>query len=162
MSDRVYRPLVHAEVFTIATTGGVDDNRLLSMAAGGWERCEIAAFPAHVNVVLVGLIVYAPEDCGRSHVVSFSVEGSDGNTGSLGTMQIDPSTAAAVVKTPFAYPITLRVLGPVVLSLTATVEGGPTFGPTQFEVRRKAIRTGNGGPDGAAAADELDPLDWLA
>ena len=153
---------MHAEVFTIARSGGVDENRLLSMDAGGWERCEIAAFPADVNLVLIGLIVYSPEEFGRSHVVSFSVHGSDGNTGSLGTMQIDRSNAGAVVKTPFAYPITLRVLGPVVLSITATVEGGPTFGPTQFEVRRKAVRRDEGGPDGAAAADELDPLDWLA
>ena len=131
------------------------------MTAGGWERCEIAEFPAHVNLVLIGLIVYAPEDCGRPHVVNFSVHGSDGKTGSLGTMPIEPSNAAAVVKTPFAYPITLRVLGPVVLSLTATVEGGPTFGPTQFEVRRKAAPLADGGPDGVVAEDELDPLDWL-
>lgn len=153
---------MHAEVFTIANTGGVDENRLLSMAGGGWERCEIARFPADVDLVLVGLIVYAPEDCGRSHVINFSVHGSDGQTGSLGTMLVDRSNLATVVKTPFAYPITLTVLGPVVLSLTATVESGPTFGPTQFEVRRRVARTDDRGPDDATAADEADGLDWLA
>lgn len=153
---------MHAEVFTIAKTGGVDENRLLSMAAGGWERCEIAEFPAQVNLVLIGLIVYSPEEYGRSHVVSFSVHGSDGRTGSLGTMRIDRSNAAAVVKTPFAYPITLTVLGPVVLSLTATVESGPTFGPTQFEVRRRDTGGDVRGPQGSPAAAELDALDWLA
>ena len=153
---------MHAEVFTIANTGGVDQNRLLSMAGAGWERCEIPEFPAQVNLVLIGLIVYAPEDCGRSHVVNFSVQGSDGQTGSLGTMLVDRSSVATVVKTPFTYPITLTVLGPVVLSLTATVESGPTFGPTQFEVCRRDIRTEDRGPDGSTAADEVDELDWLA
>lgn len=153
---------MHAEVFTIADTGGVDENRLLSMAGGGWERCEIAEFPAEINLVLIGLIVYAPEDCGRSHVVNFSVQGSDGQTGSLGTMLVDRSNVATVVKTPFAYPITLTVLGPVVLSLTATVESGPTFGPTQFEVRARDTQRGDRGPDGATAADEVDGVDWLA
>lgn len=153
---------MHAEVFTIADTGAVQENRLLSMTGGGWERCEIGEFPAQINLVLVGLIVYAPEDCGRSHVVNFSVQGSDGQTGSLGTMLVDRSNLATVVKTPFAYPISLTVLGPVVLSLTATVESGPTFGPTQFEVRRREVRRDDLGTGGSAAEDELDPLDWLA
>ena len=148
---------MHAEVFTIADAGGVDETRLLSMAGGGWERCEVAEFPAQVDLVLVGLIVYAPEDFARSHVVNFSVTGSDGQTGSLGTMLVERSDAAAVVKTPFVYPITLTVLGPVVLSLSATGESGPTFGPTQFEVR--AARTDEpGDADGAAPASGLD---WL-
>ena len=151
---------MHAEVFTIANAGGVDEHRLLSMAGGGWERCEIAEFPGQVDLVLIGLIVYSPEECGRSHVVNFSVQGSDGQTGSLGTMLVERSTAAAVVKTPFAYPITLTVLGPVVLSLTATVEGGPTFGPTQFEVRRPQSDEprDTGDADGAAPASDFD---WL-
>ena len=153
---------MHAEVFTIANTGGVDDNRLLSMAGGGWERCELAEFPADVNLVLIGLIVYSPEECGRSHVVHFSVQGSDGQIGSLGSILVERSDAATVIKTPFAYPITLRVLGPVVLSLTATVESGPTFGPTQFEVRGRDTRTDDRGSDGSTAADESDGLDWLA
>lgn len=153
---------MHAEVFTIANTGGVDENRLLSMAGGGWERCEVAEFPADVNLVLIGLIVYAPEDCGRSHVVNFSVQGSDGQTGSLGTMLVDRSNVASVVKTPFAYPITLTVLGPVVLSLTATVESGPTFGPTQFEVRHRDTRSDDRTPDGSPATGASDELDWLA
>ena len=152
---------MHAEVFTIANTGGVDENRLLSMAGGGWERCEIAEFPAQVNLVLIGLIVYSREECARSHVVNFSVEGSDGQIGSLGTILVERSNVATVVKTPFAYPITLRVLGPVVLSLTATVESGPTFGPTQFEVRARATGSDDRGPVEATAADELDGFDWL-
>ena len=152
---------MHTEVFTIADTGGVNENRLLSMADGGWERCEIAEFPAQINLVLIGLIVYAPEDCGRSHVVNFSVRGSDGQSGSLGTMLVDRSNVATVVKTPFAYPITLTVLGPVVLSLTATVESGPTFGPTRFEVRAREP-SDDRGPDGATAADDVDGVDWLA
>ena len=152
---------MHAEIFTIANTGGVDEQRLLSMTGGGWERCEIAEFPADVRLVLIGLIVYAPEDCERSHVVNFSVHGSDGQTGSLGSMLVDRSNAAAVVKTPFAYPITLTVLGPVVLSLTATVESGPTFGPTQFEVRARATQSEVGGADGSPAADDVHGLEWL-
>jgi hypothetical protein len=126
---------MHAEVFTVATAGAVRDG-LLSMASGGWESCEVTEFPAEVALVLVGVIVYSPEECGRNHVVSFSVTGSDGRTGSLGNMLVEPSIAAAVVKTPFTFPMSLTLAGPVVLSLTGTVEDGPTFGPTTFEVRR--------------------------
>jgi hypothetical protein len=126
---------MHAEVFTVATAGEVGDG-LLSMANGGWECCEVSEFPAEVDLVLVGVIVYSPEDCGRNHIVSVSVRGSDGRTGALGTMLVAPSTAAAVVKTPFRFPMSLSLAGPVVLSLTATVQDGPTFGPAQFEVRR--------------------------
>ena len=92
-------------------------------------------FPAQVDLVLVGVIVYAPEDYGRKHVISVAVEGSDGRMGEFGTIRVAPSTAAEVVKTPFTYPLSLTLQGPVVLSLTATVEDGPTFGPTQFEIR---------------------------
>lgn len=125
---------MHTEVFTVATAGQVRHG-MLSMVSGGWESCEVSEFPAQVDVVLVGLIVYSPQECERSHVVNFSVSGDDGQTGSLGTMLVEPSIAGTVVKTPFAYPITLTVEGPVVLSLSASVEGGPTFGPTEFEVR---------------------------
>ncbi len=128
---------MHTEVFTVANTGGVGDSGLLGMAGGGWESSEVSEFPAQVDLTLVGVIVYAPEDIGRSHVINVSVEGSDGQAGGLGSIRIAPSSPAAVVKTPFAHPISLRVEGPVVLSLTATVEDGPTFGPTEFEVRAK-------------------------
>lgn len=124
---------MHAEVFTVATAGQVRDG-LLSMVSGGWEGCEVTQFPTEINLVLVGVIVYAPEDCGRNHVISVSVNGGD-LTGAFGTVLVEPSTAAPVVKTPFVFPMSLTLTGPVVLSLTATVEDGPTFGPTQFEVR---------------------------
>ena len=147
---------MHAEVFTIATAGEVRDG-LLSMARGGWEACEITAFPAQVDLVLVGVIVYSPQDYGRHHVISVSVEGSDGRSGALGNIEVEPSKAAAVVKTPFTFPLTLTLEGPVVLSLTAKVERGPMFGPTQFEVRR----TQTDEPL-APASEPLDELDWLA
>jgi hypothetical protein len=127
-------PAMHAEVFTVATVGQVRDG-LLSMVGGGWEYCQVDMFPAQVDLALVGVIAYAPEDYGRKHLISVAVQGDDGRTGDFGTIRVAPSTAAAVVKTPFVFPLTLTLEGPVVLSLTATVEDGPTFGPAQFEVR---------------------------
>lgn len=125
---------MHAEVFTVATAGAVRDG-LLSMGGGGWESCTVTEFPAQVDVVLVGVLVYAPEECDRQHVISVSATGSDGQAGAIGTIRIGASTPAAVVKTPFTVPVTLTVAGPVVISLSATIEDGPTFGPTEFEVR---------------------------
>lgn len=125
---------MHAEIFTIATEAQVEDG-LLSMTGGGWEYCDVTAFPAQVDLVLAGIIVYAPEDVGRNYVIDVSVTASDGRSGEFGTIRVTESAAAAVVKTPFAYPLSLTVAGPVVLSLTATVQDGPTFGPTDFEVR---------------------------
>jgi hypothetical protein len=149
---------MHAEVFTVAVAGEVVDG-LLSMTRGGWESCEIAQFPAQVDLVLAGVIVYAPENCGRHHVISVSIEGSDGRVGGFGDIQVAPSAAAPVVKTPFVFPLTLTLAGPVVLSLSATVEGGPTFGPTQFEVRPRFGSTGDLEANGTAEGDDLL---WLA
>lgn len=125
---------MHAEVFTVASAGEVRGG-LLDVTSGGWEYVQVEYFPAQVDLVLSGVIVYAPEDCGRKHVLNVAVEGSDGRAADFGTIRIAPSTAAAVVKTPFAFPMSLTLQGPVVLSITATVEDGPTFGPTLFEVR---------------------------
>ena len=125
---------MHAEVFTVATVGQVRDG-LLSMVGGGWEYVQVDMFPAQVDLVLVGVIAYAPEDYGRKHLISVAVQGSDGRGGEFGTIRVAPSTAAAVVKTPFTFPLSLTLEGPVVLSLTASVEDGPTFGPAEFEVR---------------------------
>jgi hypothetical protein len=125
---------MHAEVFTIATDGQVR-NGLLTLDGAGWESCVIRSFPARVDLVLAGVLVYEPEELGRDHAIDVFVMGSDGQTGSLGTIEVGPSLPAAVVKTPFAYPITLTLNGPVKLALTAIVEDGPTLGPTEFEVR---------------------------
>jgi hypothetical protein len=125
---------MHAELFTVASEAEVSGG-LLSMTDGGWEYVKVDWFPAQITVVLVGVLVYAPEDYGRKHVISVAVQGSDGRSADFGTIRVLPSTAAAVVKTPFAYPLSLTLQGPVVLSITATVEDGPTLGPVEFEVR---------------------------
>ncbi len=125
---------MHAELLTIASQAEVEGG-LLSMTGGGWEYVRVDWFPAEIRLFLVGVIVHAPEDYGHEHVISVAAQGSDGRAADFGTFRVAPSTAAAVVKTPFAYAMSLTLEGPVVLSLTATVEGGPTFGPTQFEVR---------------------------
>ena len=125
---------MHAELLTVASQAEVNGG-LLSMTDGGWEYVQVDWFPAEIQLFLVGVIVYAPEDYGQKHVITVAAQGSDGRTAGFGTIRVAPSTAAAVVKTPFAFALSLTLEGPVVLSLTATVEGGPTFGPTQFEVR---------------------------
>ena len=41
-------------------------------------------FPAQVDLVLVGVIAYAPEDYGHKHLISVAVQGSDGRGGEFG------------------------------------------------------------------------------
>ena len=86
---------MHAEVFTVATVGQVRDG-LLSMVGGGWEYCQVDMFPAQVDLALVGVIAYAPEDYGRKHLISVAVQGDDGRMGDFGTIRVAPSTANAM------------------------------------------------------------------
>jgi hypothetical protein len=123
----------------VANSASVDEYGLLHIERGGWEHTSPQALPCTLNIGIAGIAEIEGTEVGTSQIIRLTIRdlvGSDPwlSASVLVNARREPPVPGVQMQVPFAVRVSLPVLEPSVVRVSASY-GGTELASCAFQVR---------------------------